>query len=146
MSEVPILEQKYREKYNRELTGDKMGQFHVDFDMDNRQGPGEEIVAIKSIFLGKKSYLDVLQSKDKDGNTIIGHHIRLKGITKAGISHMVKQFNGSCEDMFEHLAEGKQLTFTLNPHDLDNNQENVLFEFKNGHVSTRKEFMRTVKF
>ena len=35
---VPILGDKFREKYNSELIGKQMGQFHTDFDLDGSDG------------------------------------------------------------------------------------------------------------
>ena len=54
-----------------------MGEFHVDFALPGACG---EIYAKESFFLGKKCYLDVLESTDKDGKVITGMHIRMKGV------------------------------------------------------------------
>ena len=47
--------------------GEELGNFHIDFSMDNAN---TEIYAIESLFLGKKTYIDSLESTDKDGQTI----------------------------------------------------------------------------
>jgi hypothetical protein len=142
--DVATLETEFKKEYNRVLTGKQLGQFHIDFNMD---GAVSEIYAKKSIFLGKKSYLDVLESKDKDGNTINDYHIRLKGITKEGLEHQAKQYENSYEGLYEDLAEGKEIEFTLNPFNEDNNQQKVLFQYnKAGGVQFRKEFTRVVSF
>ena len=39
-----------------------------------------EIYAIQSLFLGKKTYINILEPTDKDGKTINSEHIRMKGI------------------------------------------------------------------
>ena len=143
LEDVPKLEAKYKERYNKELNGKQLEQFHTDFDLD---GAKEEIYATKSIFLGKKSYMDYLESKDENGNTIHGFHIRLKGITKEGLEHTAKQYNNSYIGLYEDLAKGNEKKIILNPYNPDTNENKVLFEFKEGKVSTKKEFTRVVKF
>jgi hypothetical protein len=143
--DVTKLEQKYFDRYNKVLNGANLEQFHVDFDLD---GACDEIYATKSVFLGKKSYMDVLESKDTNGDTITGYHIRLKGITKEGLAHEVKKYNNNYFELYKDLASGKEIQMILNPFDKDNNSQKALFEFKDGKVSTRKssEFIRSVKF
>ena len=43
-------------------------------------GASSEICAIENLFLGKRTYTDILQSTNKEGNTINSEHIRMKGI------------------------------------------------------------------
>ena len=143
--DVPTLENEFRKEYNRELTGKNLGQFHIDFDMANA-GKGEEIYAVKSIFLGKKSYIDKLESKDKDGNIIHSHHIRLKGITKEGIAHQAKNYDNGVEGLYEDLSKGNPVEFILNPFNEETNSQKVLFQYGNGRVNFKKEFKRVVKF
>ena len=80
--DVVIIEEGFRKVYNRELTGKNMGQFHIDFNMKNAEG---EIYATKSIFLGKKCYIDKLQSINKEGKIINDYHYRMKGVNDQGI-------------------------------------------------------------
>ena len=142
MDDVPLLESAYRDRYNKELNGKNLGQFHTDFDLANA---ATEIYAIKSIFLGKKSYIDILQSTNSKGEKINGMHIRLKGITQEGIEHQAK-LRGGHFNMFKLLADSKALDFVLNPYNAESNSQKVLFEFNNGNVSTRTEFKRLVQF
>jgi hypothetical protein len=137
LEDVKPLEDKYREIYGKELNGKNLEQFHTDFKLD---GAVEEIYATKSIFLGKKSYLDCLESKDKDGNTIKGFHIRLKGITEAGLEYEANKYEKSYEGLYDELCEGKEINMLLNPKD------KVLFKFNKGNVETKSEFFRKVKF
>ena len=143
MEDVPKLEAKYKERYNKELNGKQLEQFHTDFDLE---GSASEIYATKSIFLGKKSYMDYLESKDENGNTINGFHIRLKGITKEGLDHEAKKYNNSYLGLYEDLAKGIKKKIILNPFNEEENKQKVLFDFKNGNVSTKGLFERTVKF
>lgn len=138
----------YFYKYKKALTGTDLEQFHTDFDLDKAC---DEIYATKSIFLGKKSYIDCLESKDKDGNKITGHHIRLKGITEAGLEHTAKTYSADGKTpeyfkMYEDLAKGTPKKIILNPYNKETNSQKVLFEFSDGNVGTRKEFIREVKF
>ena len=135
--DVKPLEDKYKEIYGKELNGKNLEQFHTDFDLD---GAFDEIYATKSIFLGKKSYIDCLESKDKDGNTITGFHIRLKGITEEGLKYEASKYRDSYAGMYEDLANGNELNILLNPKD------KVLFEYKRGFVATKGDFYRKVKF
>lgn len=143
LKDVPKLEAKYKERYNKELNGKQLEQFHTDFDLD---GAKSEIYATKSIFLGKKSYLDVLESKDENGNTINGYHIRLKGITEAGLKHASKKYINSYEGLYTDLARGKKIEIFLNPYDTDEEKQKVMFEYVDGKVRTKKLFSRKVKF
>lgn len=65
----------YKVKYNRELIGKSLGQFHSDFACieDSKEMP----VAIRSIFVGKKTYIDMLFDASTDK---IAFHCRAKGI------------------------------------------------------------------
>jgi len=71
---IDNLSDAFRTKYGRELVGTGLGQFHSDFDLKGSSG---EVYATESIFLGKKTYLDVLAC---DGNDVTGYHIRCKGV------------------------------------------------------------------
>lgn len=150
-NDVKIIEDAYYKKYNKVLNGVNLEQFHTDFDIHGiEEGETADIYAIKSIFLGKKSYIDVLEAVvEKDGvynRTIHGTHHRLKGITKEGINHTAKKYKDSYYGLYSDLAKGNELKIVLNPFDTDENKEKVLFEFKKGLVSTKDEFVRSVKF
>jgi hypothetical protein len=143
LEDVSKLEEKYKERFNKELNGKNLEQFHTDFNLD---GACSEIYATKSIFLGKKSYIDLLESKDKDGNIIKGHHIRLKGITEEGLKHTSKKYVNGYEGLYTDLARGEKIEIFLNPLDEDDNKQKVIFEYENGKVRTKKLFSRKVKF
>ena len=66
------------------MVGGDLGNFHVDFDL---YGAASETYAIESLFLGKKTYTDILESTDKDGKTINSEHIRMKGIPTSCIKY-----------------------------------------------------------
>ena len=135
---VDELSELYKTKYNRELIGKQMGQFHTDFDMAGSEG---EIVAIESIFLGKKCYCDLLESHDKDGNLIYDHHIRMKGIPVDCIKYKADQeYGGDVMKIYKDLYDGKEITFDLLA-------VRPKFEFKkNMTIIHKTKFNRKLKF
>ena len=106
-SDLPTLAKVYRSKYNRELIGSKMTQFHCDFDSFN-DSVGK-VYSRKLIALGKKSYLDILV--DEKGNE--GYHVRLKGIPKQCILNKCKRLGITVEDLYERLYKGEEIEFDL---------------------------------
>ncbi|EDR21767.1 hypothetical protein, conserved [Entamoeba dispar SAW760] len=130
---LPLLEYLFKEKYGRELVGTKMGQFHSDFPTVK----GKESWAIKSIFLGKKCYLDVLSNIDDD----IDYLIRMKGIPKDIIKKRAEEsFGGNVIDLYEYLYYGGILSF-----DLSEGGPHFVFE-RDFTVKTLSSFKRTIKF
>lgn len=136
-NDIEKLRRDYNNKYEKELIGKNLGQFHNDFCLKNAN---EEVYAIKSLFLGKKSYIDMLESKNKEGDKINGFHFRLKGITEEGIRYESKKFFNN--DIFEFY---KELSITSGYKILLNPENKVLFEYNNG-VKTRGKVYRTVCF
>jgi hypothetical protein len=141
--DVEKLELNYGKVYGKKLNGKQLEQFHTDFKL---KGAVTEIYATKSIFLGKKSYIDCLESTDKDGNTINGYHIRMKGQTEEGLLHASKKYTDSYFGLYKSLADDDAVDILLNPFDPDTNNKKVLFEFNKGKVSTRKPFYRIACF
>ena len=76
-ADIKKLSDLFKEKYQRELIGNKLGQFHCDFDF--KCDAGILPVAVESYFLGKKSYIDKIKII-KDKKIDYKYHIRLKGI------------------------------------------------------------------
>ena len=56
--DVSSLASAFQAKYNRELIGSKLGQFHSDFPGTNVDG--SEVYAVESYFIWKKAYIDKL--------------------------------------------------------------------------------------
>ena len=54
--DVDKPENRYKAKYGSELVGGELGNFHIDFSMGNANA---EIYAVESLFLGKKTYMDI---------------------------------------------------------------------------------------
>ena len=143
--EVKTLEEHYNKKYGTELIGNDMGQFHIDFDLDGSVG---NIWATDSIFLGKKSYIDKLESRDKDNKPIYGFHIRMKGITASSIDYTTKlnSKDGSLDYMglYEKLFNKETINFDL----LCGGEKDMFKSNKDMTIRTLKcgEFDRNVKF
>jgi len=101
------LEELYEKKYNRVLTGNQMGQFNSDFEV-KEQG-ATDIIAVESIFLGKKCYIDKLQYTNKYGNKKYDYHVRIKGVP----SQSIKDYNPDIMKTYQTLFSGEKLEFDL---------------------------------
>ena len=131
---IELLSNAFKEKYNRELIGKSLGQFHSDFEPINNHK--ETPYAIESIFVAKKIYMDKLT----DSSGEIGYHLRGKGITQQSIKALTSEkFNGDFVKTYESLFNEESLTF-----DLTAGQPSFAFS-SDFTVSSRSEFLRKVK-
>ena len=80
-SQINELASEFKKKYGRDLIGTDLGQFHCDFE--NISNDASMPVSVKSLFLEKKSYIDLLQ--DNKGN--IAFHVRMKGISASSLAY-----------------------------------------------------------
>lgn len=137
---LPLLRQKFYEKFGYELEGKDLGQFHIDFDIpanfhkakrdenghiiDHHDEDERVRGAIESIFGAKKIYADKLVGSQGT----IGFHMRMKGIC----SDLVKW-----ED-YEKFYNDEPITYDLalgvGPR----------FEYDKGQVYTKLSMKRTV--
>jgi len=108
--DIKVLEDKFRQKYNIELIGNDLGQFHSDFEL---KGADKNIVATDSIFLGKKSYIDKLIGEDKDGNQVEGYHFRMKGIPSKVVEYYCKKNKINVYDLYKQMYNGEKIKFDL---------------------------------
>lgn len=138
-TDIAVLADKYKEQYNKELIGNQMGQFHSDFDLEGC----ENIYANRSIFLGKKCYIDELKGTNKDGIEQTGFHIRMKGIPSSCITWTAQRLGyNNVFELYEDLYKGKTIEFDLTQqHTKDNFKFNT-----NGTVITLDEFKRRIRF
>lgn len=138
--DIEILQQKFNEKYNRELIGKGMGQFHSDFDLKGCY----DVYASRSIFLGKKSYIDELKGIDKKTKEIkTGYHIRMKGIPNSCIEYTSKLLGvNNPFELYQKLMNGEQVSF-----DLTEGGKKANFDFtKDYKIKTKTQFNRNIKF
>lgn len=113
---------RYSKVYKRNLIGKNLGQFHSDFDYES----DEEVLAVESIFLGKKSYIDKVRIV-KDGKTSYDYHIRMKGIPSDVLLQKVKTcFDNDPIKLYKYLLAGKEVKFDL----LDNGTIHGVTSFK----------------
>ena len=108
--DVPRIVGRYKDKYGLELVGEDLGNCHVDFDL---YGATSEIYAVESLLLGKKTYIDILESTDKDGKTINSEHIRMKGIPTPCIKYFAEQHNISVLYVYSKLYNNEVIKSDL---------------------------------
>lgn len=131
--DVGLLERLFNTKYQRKLIGSEMGQFHIDFPLVK----GKEPVSKKSIFLGKKAYIDCLYNEDGDRQ----YFIRMKGVPEDVIINTCNDMNISVEELYERMYEGSEVDFNLL------NSDKPKFDFtKDFQIMVREKFSRKVKF
>ncbi len=137
--DIQKLETAFKQKYNRDLIGKQLGQFHSDFEIKGC----EEIVSRRAIFLGKKSYIDELVGKDKDGNEKVEYHTRMKGIPNSCLEFAVKKMGlTSMFELYQNLFNGIQIKV-----DLTNSGEKANFKFMPDYqCKTLSIFERTLSF
>ena len=132
MKDIKIVEKAFREKYNKEITGFNLGQFHVDFEMNNDTNP----LSSNAIFLGKKFYIDDL--KGDKGNQ--QYHIRSKGINSESITFKANELGINEFQLYEQLFNGHEIEFDLLA-TKPSFQHN-----KDMSISSRKKFIRKISF
>lgn len=132
--DIKKLSNLYTEKYNKQLIGEDLTQFHKDFDAF--PGAVGDIHSRKLIALGKKSYLDILT--DEKGNE--GYHIRMKGIPKQVILNKCKRMNISIEELYMRMYNGEEMSFNL----LDGSH--CFRKTCNYEMTNLSNFTRKVKF
>ena len=134
VDDLPKLVNAYKEKYNRELIGEDLGQFHSDFTSDT--GRSDVQYAVESIFLMKKMYIDKLKMNDNSYE----YMIRGKGLTLNSIKYEYQShFHNDPMELYKHLYNGNNIIF-----DLTKGQPMMKMN-KDFTVSTNKVFKRKIK-
>lgn len=160
--DIDNLSSQFRNKYNRELIGKNMGQFHSDFDgvvykdndgnivPDKKLGKKfyksvnmKEVYAIKSVFLGKKCYIDQLECIAEDGDKYIDYHIRMKGVPSSCVLYTSNKLSyANPVEMFMDMYKGKEISFDLTEGGKKDN-----FDMKKDYtITTKNKFERKLKF
>jgi hypothetical protein len=151
-SDVAKLSELFRAKYGRDLIGKKLGQFHGDFESLD----GMESFAVKSVFCGKKMYLDKLTND----NGLIAFHTRMKGIKNDVIGIPANKLypkldpveyknnlfytkfgmnKSSIEQLYEDLFKGISIDF-----DLCLSQSPCFQQNSDYSISTKLSFIRRI--
>ena len=102
-NKIDDLAEEYKKRYGRELIGKNLGQFHNDFD------EVENGYAYKSIFVGKKMYVDMLKN-EKDES---GIHYRMKGVNLDCVKLYSEENNCEIFDIYNKLYNDDEITFDL---------------------------------
>ena len=139
---IELLATEFKNKYNKELIGSNLGQFHCDFDFKSKD---RLPVSIQSYFLGKKCYMDVISCMN-DGVETFENHCRMRGVP----SSCIKKFQ--CEN----LTSPKSYNNAVNIYKDLYNKDKINFELvdkrifkynKNFTFSKYDEaFTRTISF
>lgn len=139
-SAISVLNDEYIKKYNRELIGTSMGQFHSDFEIKGFKG---DVYSIELIVLGKKCYLDVLEGINSEGNKVHGYHTRMKAIPPDAIDYTCEKHNLKTEELYLNMYNGQAYKF-----DLRCGGKKDIFKFDKNSLSYSMfaEFERTLKF
>jgi len=138
--DISKLSSKFQEKYNRELIGKHLGQFHSDFNLEGCK----DVVSVQSIFLGKKCYIDKLEGINQDGEKVNGFHIRMKGIPEKCIHYVVNNTPAYTDafDLYQDLYNGNRVYF-----DLTNGGTKANFKFNKDYtIDTLSLFTRSICF
>ena len=116
-----------------------MGQYHSDFELDGCH----DVHAVRSLFLGKKCYIDELKGLNNKGEEVIGYHIRMKGIPNKVINYTSEKMGyNNVFEMYKDLYDGVPINF-----DLTNDGTKANFKFnKDYSVNTLSFFNRLIKF
>jgi len=116
--DVQPLADEFKRRYGRELYGDQLAQMHSDFSLYDHKGkaiPEHDVVSTGFACAGKKSYLHLLEGKDRDGKIHYGYKVSAKGITNAGLLSMAMELcPEDMKDRAVHLQQraGLQVLFT----------------------------------
>ena len=102
-NKINNLAEEYKKRFGRELIGKNLGQFHNDFD------EVENGYAYKSIFVGKKMYVDMLKNEKNEQ----GIHYRMKGVNLDCVKLYSEENNLSIFDIYNKLYNNDEITFDL---------------------------------
>lgn len=102
-NKINNLAEEYKKRFGRELIGKNLGQFHNDFD------EVENGYAYKSIFVGKKMYVDMLKNEKNES----GIHYRMKGVNLDCVKLYSEENNCEIFDIYNKLYNGDEITFDL---------------------------------
>tara|TARA_R100001443_G_scaffold79972_1_gene87055 strand:- start:1816 stop:5178 length:3363 start_codon:yes stop_codon:yes gene_type:complete len=139
-NQLPLLEKEFYNKYNKNLIGKKLGQFHSDFDSDILKNKGKgTIYSSHGIFLGKKAYVDKLEKEGCDDEI---YHSRMKGVNIESMEYLNRKNNTNMIDIYTDLFNKKSIKF-----DLACEGNKCVMDFnKNFSITTKNEFIREVEF
>jgi len=137
--DIKPLTDAYRLKYNRELVGKSLGQFHDDFSLKGCAKPYSSLF----VGLGKKCYLDKLHGTDSEGKEHTQYHLRLKGVPNSTVKYeAAKKFNSDFSKMYKHMFNGENVEFDL----LEGGDRVRFKKYNNLSIGSIAEFKRNIQF
>jgi len=150
--DVPKLEKAFEEKYDRQLNGKELGQFHPDFEIKDKDGAEikgyTDIHSSELIAVGKKCYLDILEATNPQGITEQHLHVRMKGVPTQVVKWTAKRLYpdlsevDGVRELYLQLLAGKDVDF-----DLTANGTRTCFDSqRNFTVRSRDKFDRKISF
>ena len=127
-TDINIISHEFIKRHHRDFIGDNMGQFGSDLSLSyyvNDKGTIEHdlhkatflnyteikctnVFATQGIFLGKKSYLNILSGDGINNQKITGYKTRLKAITDGAIIYKCKKDNINKQQLFYNLYVKKK--------------------------------------
>ena len=130
----------FRDKYDRDLVGKKMGQFHSDFEMRGCESVHSKLF----IGLGKKCYIDILEGvREGDGEKQTDYHMRMKAVPSSCLPYTAKKhYDGDVVKMYEAMYKGDSVSFDL----LEGGAKCSFQKHKNMTIGNRLEFVRKLSF
>lgn len=78
--------------------------------MINNNIKGNGLYAIKSIFIAKKCYIDVLKD---DNSNVVDYHIWMKGVPSTSVIAKCVELNCTPLDIYQWLYDGEMIEFDL---------------------------------
>ena len=115
-ADIKRLSSIYRNKYHKTLIGKELGQFHTDFELKVDGLKCVNVVSYKSMFLGKKAYLDLLRGNHPITNEMVyGVHIRMKGVNEGAVYAYADENNMKQDiwKVYNKLYDGESIKFDL---------------------------------
>lgn len=115
-----LLAVAFKAKYQRELIGKQLGNFHSDFSFKTREGVevnSDLVHSIEFIPAGRKLYLHHLMA-EVDGKQLHALQFKAKGCTLDGLWYAAAEFGEGDLGMiqlYRSLTEGKKVKIILNP-------------------------------
>ena len=119
--DVDTVVNRYTKKCNKDLVGESLSQFHVDFP---KKDGYKDVYGIESLFLGKKPYIDILEYVNDEGNTTHGQHVRMKGFPTSCIEYFAKENKMTVLYVYNELCDNKSIKIDLT-------NQNTKYVFRN---------------
>ena len=137
--DIDKLEKAYLKKYNKNLIGKNLCQFHCDFDF--KCDEGKSPVSVHNITVSKKTYIDKVECI-RNNKIEYEYHMRLKGVPKRSILDKVnKDYNGDPIALYRDMMNNIEVEF-----DLLCDESKPMFQFNKDYtVNNKNEFKRKFK-